>query len=50
MREWQKRGKTEKYEKLAKEFELKYNAAAQKFMKKKIEALKETQPGKAFGI
>ena len=50
MREWQKRGKTLKYEKLSEEFERKYKTAAQKYMRTKIDALKETKPGKAFGI
>ena len=50
MREWRKRGKTEKYRKLAKEFETKYNKAAGKYINNKIDLLKETEPGKAYRI
>ena len=50
MREYQKRGKSEKYQKLDQEFHLKYKAAAKKFMDHKIKALKETKPGQAFKI
>ena len=50
MREWQKRGKTAKYNKLANEFETKYTKAAEKYINKKVEALKQTEPGKAFRI
>ena len=50
MREWRKRGKTAKYDSLLKQYEEKYNAAAQKFMRSKIDGLKEAKPGKAFGI
>ena len=50
MREWQKNGKTEKYRKLAKVFESKYKKTAENFMNKKVEALKITEPGKAFKI
>ena len=50
MREWNKSGKTPKYVKLDEKFKLKYNAAAKKYMQSKVEALKESQPGKAFSI
>ena len=50
MREWIKNGKTEKYNKLAKEFEQKYNAAAEKYLKSKKDGLKEAKPGKAYSI
>ena len=49
-REYQKRGKSEKYDKLAKQFETKYKAAAEKYLRRKVDALKEVKPGKAFGI
>ena len=50
MREWRKNGKTEKYERLLSEFDKKYRAAAEKYMRKKIDALKQAKPGKAFKI
>ena len=50
MREWQKRGKTEKYKQVASEFETKYNKVAEKYINKKVDALKKTEPGKAFRI
>ena len=50
MREWQKRGKSTKYDKLTEEFDKKYKIAAEKYMRKKIDALKEVNPGKAYGI
>ena len=50
MREWQKRGKTEKYQKLSDEFEQKYKIAAAKYMHNKIDALKQAKPGQAYGI
>ena len=49
-REYTKRGKTEKYKKLAKQFSTKFEAAAQRYMRNKVDALKDTQPGKAYGI
>ena len=50
MREWIKRGKSKKYEKLSEEFDQKYAKAAKKYMNNKIDALKNSKPGKAFGI
>ena len=50
MREWNKSGKTPKYVKLDEKFKFKYNAAAKKYMQCKVEALKESQPGKAYSI
>ena len=50
MREWNKHGKSVKYDKLAKEFEQKYNAAAEKYLRSKTDGLKEAKPGKANGI
>ena len=49
-REWVKRGKTEKYKQLSKQFDEKYNAAAKHYLRSKIDALKEAKPGKAFKI
>ena len=50
MREYLKRGKTEKYNQLLKEFELKYKAAAEKYLKNKMDTLKEAKPGKAYKV
>ena len=50
VREWRKRGKTLKYKQLAKEFEIKYKKAAEKYINNKVTALKETEPGKAYKI
>ena len=49
-REWVKRGKTEKYKQLSRIFDEKYNSAAEHYLRSKIDALKETQRGKAFKI
>ena len=49
-REWQKKGKSDKYVKLAAEFEEKYKAASQRYLRNKMDELKHTQPGKAFRI
>ena len=50
MREYQKNGKSVKYQKLNQEFNEKYKSAAKKFMNRKIGALKETKPGQAFHV
>ena len=50
MREWQKRGKSKKYDELSEEFGRKYKRAAEKYMQSKIDAMKDSKPGKAFGI
>ena len=50
MREYHKNGKSGKYKKLDGEFGLKYKSAAKKFMNRKIQSLKETNPGQAFKI
>ena len=47
-REWTQHGKSEKYDKL--QFKSKYKAAAKRFIESKVDALKETQPGKAYKI
>ena len=49
-REYVKKGKTEKYNKLKTKFDIKYKMAAEKYMKSKVKDLKETQPGKAYNI
>ena len=50
MREWNKNGKSSKYVELETKFTEKFEAAAKKYMEKKIEALKESQPGKAYSV
>ena len=45
-----KKGKSTKYNNLADEFDRKYKIAAEKYMRKKIDALKEVNPGKAYKI
>ena len=49
-REYTKKGKTEKYKQLSQLFDEKYKAAAEHYLISKIDALKETKPGKAFKI
>ena len=49
-REYLKKGKTEKYLKLKKEFDLKYKEAAKKYLDKNLEALREANPGQAFSV
>ena len=50
MREYNKRGKTQKYLNLAKSFELKYNAAAEAYLRKNLDTLKESNPGQAYSV
>ena len=47
-REYNRRGKTAKYKSLSEEFQRKYKAEAQKYMNKNVEALKDTNPGRAY--
>ena len=49
-REYTKKGKSAKYKKLASKFDTEYKAAAQRYMRIKVDNLKEAKPGKAFGI
>ena len=49
-REYVKNGTSEKYKKLQKEFKNKYFSAAEKYMHKSIEELKETNPGQTYSI
>jgi len=50
MREYSKRGKSEKYKKLSSIYEAKYKAEAEKFLNKNMEALRDSKPGQAFNI
>ena len=49
-REYIRNGKSEKYKSLLKQFQSKYKAAAQKYLRKNTEALKESNPGQAYRI
>ena len=49
-REYIRNGKSEKYKSLLKKFQVKYKAAAEKYLKKNTEALKESNPGQAYRI
>ena len=47
-REWNKRGKSDKYTKLKTEFDQKFNAAAENYLERNVRELKEADPGKAY--
>ena len=49
-REYLKNGKSMKYDDLTKQFKTKYFTAAEKFMRHKIDDLKQTNPGRAYQI
>ena len=48
--EYNKHGKTEKYKSLDKIFKMKYKSESTKYLKKNMDALRDTNPGKAFNI
>ena len=47
-REYNKKGRSEKYKRLQAEFDIKYEKAANKFLDKNVRDLKESDPGKAY--
>ena len=49
-REYQKRGKTEKFLQLKKQFDFKYKEAAEKYLNKHMEELRVAKPGQAFSV
>ena len=49
-REYTKRGKTQKYKDLERQFKLKYKIEAGKYLNKNLDALKSTKPGRAYSI
>ena len=49
-REYQKRGKTTKYFELKKQFDVKFREAAEKYLNKYMDELREAKPGQAFGV
>ena len=49
-REYIKRGKSIKYKELAQKFESKYKIEAEKYLRKNVDELKESKPGKAYNV
>ena len=49
-REYNKRGKTEKYKQLDKMFQTKYKTESENFLNKNLDALRDTNPGQAFNV
>ena len=49
-REWKKKGKSEKYKQLNKEFKEKFLKASSEYLKKNVSELKSSNPGKAARI
>ena len=49
-REYTKRGKTSKYKQLAKQFKEKYEAEAEKYLRKNMTELMESKPGQACNV
>ena len=49
-REWTKRGKTLKYQELAKKFKQKYEIEAEKYLNKNVTELMESKPGQAYSV
>ena len=50
MREYRKHFKSAKYLRLKEEFEEKYKNCAEKYLRKNVDSLKETNPGQAYNI
>ena len=49
-REYIRRGKTEKYLKLKKQFEIKYKEEALKYLNRNLESIRDSKPGHVFSI
>ena len=49
-REYYKKGKTERYLKLKKQFDAKYKDEAKKYLNKNLDALRESKPGQVFSV
>ena len=49
-REYSKNGKSAKYKRLALEFEAKFKTASKRYIRNKVDDLKDAKPGKAFGV
>ena len=49
-REYLKRGKTDKYLQLKRQFDTKYRKASEKYLNKHLEELKEAKPGQVFKV
>ena len=50
MREYNKRGKTEKYKNLSSKFAVKLKIESEKCLTKNLEALRDSKPGRAFSV
>ena len=50
MREYERRGKSDKYKALAEKFESKYKCEAEKYLRKNLDELMESKPGQAYAI
>ena len=50
MREYVRNGKSEKYIKLREEFKVKFKKESQLFLRKNVDSLKESDPGKAYNV
>ena len=50
MREYRKKGKSEKYVELKQEYDEKYEKASENFLRKNVDSLKESNPGRAYSI
>ena len=50
MREYVKRGQTEKYLSLKKDFKEKFDKASENFLRKNVDSLKEMNPGQAYNV
>ena len=50
MREYRKNLKSAKYTRLKEEYEDKFEKAAEAFLRKNVDSLKESNPGKAYNV
>ena len=50
MREYSRHGKSKKYDELKQQFKTRYEKATNDYLEKNVRALKESDPGKAYGI
>ena len=50
MREYRKKGKSIKYQRLKTEYKAKFEKASSQFLRKNVDSLKDTNPGKAYSI
>ena len=50
MKVYRKKGKSEKYNKLKDEFDIELRKAAEDYLRKNVDMIKETNPGQAYTI